>query len=449
MMTELEIDQSHLPRVQKVCQCFAVLEDGVLAHSLQEQEIEQHYSSNVQKSQRVQTDLRVAKRLQDEEEREAPLSQATRRLEEQDFEYALMIQDEIQRCAEEARRREREDEEVAKRIQEEEEMGAKHRKLESGCHGNSTAFPLCEEHCSNRHLPPPSVLASTRFIPCPRPLWPPATRGQRPVCGASSESITDPLSPVCGTSRAPRLGARPAAVLGPIRNGPGNSRRSGRGSGRGSGVLWWLTTAAHRPGKWLNSAPCGQLGASGYTQGEGSCCSCRRLREDRAGGGGKERIVGLSRQGPCADLRSAGEGSGGARGGNVCPQDGVCRWTYHANRAAAERRVHFLDEGRRCHSHHGDRKRGSLGCVDSPNSGRCRAVRRGYHGDLTQRAGGVGVDGVTVGSEDPVWHSYRGNTSSGQRGSTGSVQRRWRSGEGPGQEQDEAWGGPGESGRRG
>ncbi|XP_064156533.1 coiled-coil domain-containing protein 50-like isoform X2 [Anguilla rostrata] len=144
MMTELEIDQSHLPRVQKVCQCFAVLEDGVLAHSLQEQEIEQHYSSNVQKSQRVQTDLRVAKRLQDEEEREAPLSQATRRLEEQDFEYALMIQDEIQRCAEEARRREREDEEVAKRIQEEEEMGAKHRKLESGCHGNSTAFPLCE-----------------------------------------------------------------------------------------------------------------------------------------------------------------------------------------------------------------------------------------------------------------------------------------------------------------
>ncbi|XP_062315387.1 coiled-coil domain-containing protein 187 isoform X2 [Osmerus eperlanus] len=132
-MTELEIDQSHLPRVQEVCQCFAVLEDGALAHNLQEQEIEQYYTTNIQKNQLVQNDIRIAKRLQDEEEeqgaqRRARLSQATRQLEEQDSEYARRIQEEIQRCAdEEARRREQEDEEIAKRIQEEEEQRVRQR----------------------------------------------------------------------------------------------------------------------------------------------------------------------------------------------------------------------------------------------------------------------------------------------------------------------------------
>ncbi|XP_049920912.1 coiled-coil domain-containing protein 187 isoform X2 [Epinephelus moara] len=108
-----------------MCQCFAVLEDGVLAHNLQEQEIEQYYTTNIQKNQLVQNDIRVAKRLQDEEEEEqaqqsSVLRQASRQLEEEDFEYARIIQEEIQRCAEEARRREQEDEEIAKRMQEEE-----------------------------------------------------------------------------------------------------------------------------------------------------------------------------------------------------------------------------------------------------------------------------------------------------------------------------------------
>ncbi|XP_056305702.1 coiled-coil domain-containing protein 187 isoform X2 [Danio aesculapii] len=122
MMAELEVDQSNLPRVQEVCQCFAVLEDGALAHNLQEQEIEQYYSSNVERSQLVQKDIRVAKRLQDEEQQRVQTleHQTTRQLEERDSEYARMIQEEIQRCAEEARRREVEDEEIAKRIQEEE-----------------------------------------------------------------------------------------------------------------------------------------------------------------------------------------------------------------------------------------------------------------------------------------------------------------------------------------
>uniref|UniRef100_A0A3Q1EQX2 Coiled-coil domain containing 187 n=1 Tax=Acanthochromis polyacanthus TaxID=80966 RepID=A0A3Q1EQX2_9TELE len=131
-MAELEIDQSNLPRVQEVCQCFAVLEDGVLAHNLQEQEIEQYYTTNIQKNQLVQNDIRVAKKLQDEEEEQraqqsACLRQASRQLEEQDFEYARVIQEELQRCAEETQRREQDDEEIAKRMQEEEEQRVRRR----------------------------------------------------------------------------------------------------------------------------------------------------------------------------------------------------------------------------------------------------------------------------------------------------------------------------------
>uniref|UniRef100_A0A8C1NCR0 Coiled-coil domain containing 187 n=1 Tax=Cyprinus carpio TaxID=7962 RepID=A0A8C1NCR0_CYPCA len=143
-MTELEVDQSNLPRVQEVCQCFAVLEDGALAYNLQEQEIEQYYSSNVQRSQLVQRDIRVAKRLQDEEEHKAQMlqHQATRQLEERDSEYACMIQEEIQRRADEARGREVKDEEIAKRIQEEEELYLRHRRSYQNKDGReSTSIP--------------------------------------------------------------------------------------------------------------------------------------------------------------------------------------------------------------------------------------------------------------------------------------------------------------------
>ncbi|XP_061076502.1 coiled-coil domain-containing protein 50-like isoform X5 [Conger conger] len=156
-MMELDIDQSHLPRVQEahsesaavassvrhtttesgakeLCQGFAVLEDGALAYNLQEQEIEQFYSSNVQKSQLVQNDIRMAKQLQDEEELRA--NRIARQIEERDSEYARMIQEELQRCAEDARRREEEDEEMAKRLQEEEEMDSRRQRLDSGCHGD-------------------------------------------------------------------------------------------------------------------------------------------------------------------------------------------------------------------------------------------------------------------------------------------------------------------------
>ncbi|KAM9445778.1 coiled-coil domain-containing protein 187 isoform 2-T3 [Clarias gariepinus] len=110
-------------------QYFSVLEDGALAHNLQEQEIEQHYSSNVQRNQLVQKDIRVAKRLQDEEKQRAQMlhEQATRQLEAQDSEYARKIQEEILHAADEERKREERDEEIAKRIQEEEELYVRQR----------------------------------------------------------------------------------------------------------------------------------------------------------------------------------------------------------------------------------------------------------------------------------------------------------------------------------
>ncbi|KAM9750826.1 coiled-coil domain-containing protein 187 isoform 1-T3 [Menidia menidia] len=152
-MAELEIDQSNLPRVQEVCQNFAVLEDGVLAHSLQEQEIEQYYTTNIQKNQLVQNDIRVAKRLQDEEEerraqQSALIRQASRQIEEQDFEYAQVIQEELQRSAEEARRREQDDEEIAKRLQEEEEqrVSRRSRAQESHSEGSSSDPELLSPH---------------------------------------------------------------------------------------------------------------------------------------------------------------------------------------------------------------------------------------------------------------------------------------------------------------
>uniref|UniRef100_H3BBM1 Coiled-coil domain containing 50 n=1 Tax=Latimeria chalumnae TaxID=7897 RepID=H3BBM1_LATCH len=54
-----------------VCREFAVLEDHTLAHNLQEQEIEHHLATNVQRNRLVQYDLKVAKRLQEEEDQRA------------------------------------------------------------------------------------------------------------------------------------------------------------------------------------------------------------------------------------------------------------------------------------------------------------------------------------------------------------------------------------------
>ncbi|XP_051531785.1 coiled-coil domain-containing protein 50-like isoform X1 [Myxocyprinus asiaticus] len=129
---------------KKVCQCFSVLEDGAVAHSLQEQEIEQFYNTNIQKNQAEQNDVRLARRLQEEEERRANLRRDLRQLEDEDCRYAQIIQEELQRCAEEARRREEEDKEIAKQLQEEEEMEMRQQRAAAGYHGDNCISPLCE-----------------------------------------------------------------------------------------------------------------------------------------------------------------------------------------------------------------------------------------------------------------------------------------------------------------
>ncbi|KAM4704199.1 uncharacterized protein WCC33_012618 isoform 2-T2 [Rhinophrynus dorsalis] len=122
-MTHIPIDKSNLPRVNEVCRDFAVLEDGALAHCLQEQEIEQHYASNIRKNKLVQKDIRIAKKLQDEEDLQCKVFslEKQKQIEELDSEYARFIQEELQRKAQECLQREEEDKEIAKRLQQLEE----------------------------------------------------------------------------------------------------------------------------------------------------------------------------------------------------------------------------------------------------------------------------------------------------------------------------------------
>ncbi|XP_073459814.1 uncharacterized protein [Aquarana catesbeiana] len=122
-----------------VCRDFAVLEDGALAHCLQEQEIEQHYASNVRKNKLVQKDIRIAKKLQDEEDQQSKVFslEQQKQIEELDSEYARAIQEELQRKARECLQREEEDKEIAKRLQqlEEEEL---QRKAQDSLEGEET-----------------------------------------------------------------------------------------------------------------------------------------------------------------------------------------------------------------------------------------------------------------------------------------------------------------------
>ncbi|XP_064423788.1 coiled-coil domain-containing protein 187 isoform X1 [Latimeria chalumnae] len=147
-MTDIDIDQSHLPRVREVCEGFAVLEDGALAHFLQEQEIENYYASNIEKNQLVQKDIRIAKKLQGEENEYCrQLTEHQQRLvEERDLEYARAIQEELQLQAAEHRRREEEDGEIAKQLQEEEERQTEKPSLRSLHHGDEEDSNRVPEH---------------------------------------------------------------------------------------------------------------------------------------------------------------------------------------------------------------------------------------------------------------------------------------------------------------
>ncbi|XP_039343977.1 coiled-coil domain-containing protein 50 isoform X2 [Mauremys reevesii] len=121
-MAEISIDQSKLPGVKEVCRDFAVLEDHTLAHSLQEQEIEHHLATNVQRNRLVQHDLLVAKQLQEEEDlrARAQIQKRYKDIERQDCEIAQEIQVKLVIEAEQRRRQEEKDEDIARILQQKE-----------------------------------------------------------------------------------------------------------------------------------------------------------------------------------------------------------------------------------------------------------------------------------------------------------------------------------------
>ncbi|XP_078060448.1 coiled-coil domain-containing protein 50 isoform X4 [Mustelus asterias] len=122
-MAEFSIDHSNLPAVNAVCREFAVREDHSLAHNLQEQEIEHHLASNVQRNRLVQNDLQMAKKLQEEENKKAQvrLQKQQREMEHRDNQMAQVIQDELTLENEKRRRQEEKDEAIARKLQEKEE----------------------------------------------------------------------------------------------------------------------------------------------------------------------------------------------------------------------------------------------------------------------------------------------------------------------------------------
>ncbi|XP_064008993.1 coiled-coil domain-containing protein 50 isoform X1 [Pogoniulus pusillus] len=125
-MAGIGIDHSKLPGVKEVCRDFAVLEDHTLAHNLQEQEIEHHLATNVQRNRLVQHDLKVAKKLQEEEDLKARAQKHQKDLERQDCEMAQEIQVKLVFEAEQRRRQEEKDEDIARLLQLQEEK--KHKK---------------------------------------------------------------------------------------------------------------------------------------------------------------------------------------------------------------------------------------------------------------------------------------------------------------------------------
>ncbi|KAM6389050.1 coiled-coil domain-containing protein 50 isoform 2-T2 [Pluvialis apricaria] len=129
-MAGIGIDHSKLPGVKEVCRDFAILEDHTLAHNLQEQEIEHHLATNVQRNRLVQHDLQVAKQLQEEEDLKAraQIQKHRKDLERQDCEIAQEIQVKLVFEAEQRRRQEEKDEDIARLLQQKELQEEKKRK---------------------------------------------------------------------------------------------------------------------------------------------------------------------------------------------------------------------------------------------------------------------------------------------------------------------------------
>uniref|UniRef100_A0A8C5QLF2 Coiled-coil domain containing 50 n=1 Tax=Leptobrachium leishanense TaxID=445787 RepID=A0A8C5QLF2_9ANUR len=145
-MTEITIDNSKLPGVKEVVRDFGVLEDHTLAHTLQEQEIEHHLSTNIQRNRLVKHDLKVAKQLQEEEDLRAQtrLKKQHNELELLDVEIAQEIQEKLVIDAERRRRQEEKDEDIARLLQEREEKRKRSSREESQCSNH-------EGHRKGRH----------------------------------------------------------------------------------------------------------------------------------------------------------------------------------------------------------------------------------------------------------------------------------------------------------
>ncbi|KAM3619728.1 uncharacterized protein V6R79_012739 [Siganus canaliculatus] len=147
----VSIDKNNLPGVKEVCKDFAVLEDHCLAYNLQEQEIESHLASNVNKSRLVQKDLQVAKKLQEEEDQRAKVQKQRRHveLERQDNEIAQEIQDQLVRQAERQRQQEENDAAIARKLQEKEMKEERKRQKQLEANFEEEYF---EDHGARRPL---------------------------------------------------------------------------------------------------------------------------------------------------------------------------------------------------------------------------------------------------------------------------------------------------------
>ncbi|XP_078060437.1 coiled-coil domain-containing protein 50 isoform X2 [Mustelus asterias] len=152
-MAEFSIDHSNLPAVNAVCREFAVREDHSLAHNLQEQEIEHHLASNVQRNRLVQNDLQMAKKLQEEENKKAQvrLQKQQREMEHRDNQMAQVIQDELTLENEKRRRQEEKDEAIARKLQEKEEkLRRKHQQEMIGREQYDVGFQENEDRMKSR-----------------------------------------------------------------------------------------------------------------------------------------------------------------------------------------------------------------------------------------------------------------------------------------------------------
>ncbi|KAJ8400268.1 hypothetical protein AAFF_G00399620 [Aldrovandia affinis] len=343
--------------------------------------------------------------------------------EEQDSEYARRIQEEIQRCAEETRRREEEDEEMAKRLQEE-EIDIRRQRLDSSHHGGTSDFPLIEERASVPDQPHPRqpVHASPSPSPSPSPRpsptpslspdsslseeeihLPPTSRGHSPVSNTGSDCEEEPLAPprlshAPQNNSAPQQAARQSDALRLIRN----LLRESLGPAYNFDDEVFLrppSMPAYKLQKRLNTAPSGHQRLDHHTQGGGSNSLHSNVRAgEREWEGRDESVTGSRRNrsrderwrsNSChGDLRWQEGRVEGYHRNEVRVQDRVYSWTYREDEGARQRHVHFQDERRRNNSYHGDsRRETATGSYQNNFEDRGVAARRSCRGDFRQERG--------------------------------------------------------------